>query len=58
MICLENDDEYLVTRLTVRKLEKILNVRIVYKYKFFSYVSKDELSRAKNGNVSGVLIQK
>lgn len=48
MICLKNDEEYIVTRLTVRKLEKLLNVRIVYKRVFFPYITKSALNRAKN----------
>ena len=48
MICLKNDDEYLITRLTVRKLEKLLNVRIVYKRNAFPFISKNVLERAKN----------
>ena len=49
MICLKNDDEYLITRLTVRKLEKLLNVRIVYKREAFPFISKNALKREKNG---------
>ncbi|MHB9142073.1 MAG: hypothetical protein ACYC25_09380 [Paludibacter sp.] len=49
MICLKNDDEFLVTRLVVRKLEKLLNVRIVYKREAFPFISKTALKRAKNG---------
>lgn len=48
MICLKNNDEYIVTRLTVCKLEKILNVRIVYKRVFFPYITKTILNRTKN----------
>ena len=48
MICLKNDDEYLITRLTVRKLEKLLNVRIVYKREAFPFISKNILERTKN----------
>ena len=48
MICLKNDDEFLVTRLVVRKLEKFLNVRIVYKREAFPFISKNVLVRAKN----------
>ena len=47
-ICLKNEDEYLITRLTVRKLEKLLNVRIVYKREAFPFISKKVLERAKN----------
>jgi len=49
MICLKNDDEFLVTRLVVRKLEKLLNVRIVNKREAFPFISKTALKRAKNG---------
>ena len=49
MICLKNDDEFLVTRFIARKLEKILNVRIVYKRVFFPFISKAVLMKAKNG---------
>lgn len=49
MICPKNDDEYLVTRLVVRKLEKIINVRIVYKRVFFPFITKEVLKKAKNG---------
>jgi len=48
MICLKNDEEYIVTRLVVRKLENLLKCRIVYKRKWFPLISKYELSRAKN----------
>jgi hypothetical protein len=48
VICLKNDDEYIVTRLSVRKLEKIINVRIVYKRVFFPYITKIVLNRAIN----------
>ena len=49
MICLKNDDEFIVTRLTVRNLEKILNVRIVYKREAFPFISKNVLKKTKNG---------
>ena len=49
MICLKNNDEFLVTRLVVRKLEKLLNVRIVYKREAFPFISKNALKREKNG---------
>lgn len=48
MICLKNDEEFIVTRLVVRKLETILNVRIVYKRVFFPIITKDYLRRANN----------
>jgi len=48
MICLKNDNEYLLTRLTVRKLEKILNVRIVYKREVFPFISKNVSNKAIN----------
>lgn len=51
IICLKNGDEFLVTRLIIQKLEKILNVKIVYKREAFPLISKDTLKRAKNGNV-------
>lgn len=49
MICLKNDDEYLVTRFVARKLEKIINVRIVYKKAIFPFITKEVLRKAKNG---------
>lgn len=40
-ICLKNNDEFLVTRLLVRKLQKVLKVRVVYKRTFFPFISKE-----------------
>lgn len=48
MICLKNDDEFLVTRLIARRLEKILKVRVVKQTVFFPYITKYYLNRAKN----------
>ena len=48
MICLKNDDEFLVTRLIGKKLDKLLNVRIIRKRVFFPFITKYYLDRAKN----------
>lgn len=48
MICLKNDDEYSVTRFVARDLEKIINIRVVYKKVFFPFITKEILRRAKN----------
>ena len=48
MICLKNDDEFLVTRLIGKKLDKLLNVRIIRKKVFFPFITKYYLDRAKN----------
>jgi hypothetical protein len=48
MICLKNDDEFLDTRLIDRKLDKLLNVRIVRNRVFFPIITKYYLDRAKN----------
>ena len=48
MICLKNDDEFLVTRLIGKKLDKLLNVRIVRAKVFFPFITKYYLDRAKN----------
>ena len=48
MICLKNDDEFLVTRLIGKKLDKLLNVRIVRTRVFFPFITRYYLDRAKN----------
>ncbi len=48
MICLKNDEEFLVTRLVGGKLDKLLNVRVVKQKVFFPFITKYYLNRAKN----------
>ena len=48
MICLKNNDEFLVTRLIGKKINELLDVRIVRAKVFFPFITKYYLDRAKN----------